>query len=185
MYFTLPKADDDTVHIESPDQSLYIYLGESKGNVKRYAIDTNIDIDTDLDGIKDNDVDNAGTDSEKKGLPFVIKNWDGKIKERTMKLMLLGDNSMKIETLDIKVILDYASNSLESGSGITDSAKNANILDEDKIALEEIKNEISNLAPSIRPKMMDYLAQLQDSWGDEREKTKIIIDFEGYIEQNL
>lgn len=33
--------------------------------------------------------------------------------------------------------------------------------------------------------MMDYLLQLQESWGDEREKTKIIIDFESYIEQNL
>ena len=66
VYFTIPKAEDDTVHIESPDQKLAIYLGESRDNVKKYMIDTNIDIDTDLDGVKDNDFDNVGTDSQRK-----------------------------------------------------------------------------------------------------------------------
>lgn len=183
VYFTLPKAENDTIHITSPDQKLYIYLGESKTGVKKYAIDTNVDIDTDLDGVKDNDVDNAGTDSEKKGLPYVIKNWDSKVKEQNMKISLYGENNTLIDSASLKVILDFASDS-SSGSGSL-NVNNDKISDEDKIALEQIKNEITNLPASIRPKMMDYLAQLHEAWNDEREKTKVIIDWESYIEQNL
>ena len=101
-----------------------------------------------------------------------------------MKLATYGENNTLIESMNLKVILDFATESL-SGSGSTDISKSENISAEDRVALEEIKNEITNLPASVRPKMMDYLAQLQDAWGDEREKTKIIIDFEAYIEQNL
>jgi cytoskeletal protein RodZ len=184
VYFTYPKAENDTVHLATPDQKLFVYLGESKGNIKKYAIDTNVDIDSDLDGIKDNDADNAGTDSERKGLTFAIKSWDSKTKQRTVRLALYGEGNKLIESKDLQVILDFANESSTS-SGALDVKKNANIADEDKIVIEEIKNEITPLASSIRPKMMDYLAQLQDSWNDEREKTKTIIDFEAYIEQNL
>jgi hypothetical protein len=140
-------------------------------------------IDTYLDGVKHNDVDNAGTDSEKKGLPYVIKNWDSKVKEQNMKISLYGENNTLIDSASLKVILDFASDS-SSGSGSL-NVNNDKISDEDKIALEQIKNEITNLPASIRPKMMDYLAQLHEAWNDEREKTKVIIDWESYIEQNL
>ncbi|MEI6711671.1 MAG: hypothetical protein WCK88_05850 [bacterium] len=42
---------------------MFLYLGESRGDIRYYVIDTDIDIDTDLNGSKDDDADNKGTAS--------------------------------------------------------------------------------------------------------------------------
>ncbi len=40
----------DEIVWEDPMTPLYLYLGESRGNIRYYVIDTDIDIDTDLSG---------------------------------------------------------------------------------------------------------------------------------------
>lgn len=58
------------------------------------------------------------------------------------------------------------------------------ISDADKAGLEKLKDLIKSAKEQDRLKMMQYFATLQESWFDTREKTKTIIDFEAYIENN-
>ena len=44
---------------DDPTVPMFIYLGESRGDtIRYYVIDTDIDIDTDLNGQKNDDADN-------------------------------------------------------------------------------------------------------------------------------
>ncbi len=54
---TLTEASDNIVWTDGA-KPLFIYLGESQGEIKYYVIDTDVDIDTDLSGGKDDDADN-------------------------------------------------------------------------------------------------------------------------------
>jgi len=65
VYLTYPRAHDDTVHVETSSDRLFVYLGESKGSgsINAYSIDTDTEIDSDLNGGTDDDSDNRGTDS--------------------------------------------------------------------------------------------------------------------------
>lgn len=48
----------DNIVWKDPLKPLFLYLGESSGDVQFYTIDNDIDIDTDLSGGKDDDADN-------------------------------------------------------------------------------------------------------------------------------
>ncbi len=54
---TITEASDNIVWTDGT-KPLFIYLGESQGEIKYYVIDTDVDIDTDLSGGKDDDADN-------------------------------------------------------------------------------------------------------------------------------
>lgn len=60
--FSYPALSDGKISVENATDPLYIYLGESK-DVAKYAIDTDIKVDTDLNGDPADDTDNKGTDS--------------------------------------------------------------------------------------------------------------------------
>jgi hypothetical protein len=47
--------------------------------------------------------------------------------------------------------------------------------------IEELKSEIKKLPKEYRLKSLMYVQKLQEEWFDASEKTKIIIEFEGYI----
>lgn len=55
-------APDDIIWSD-PIRPLFLYLGESQGDIQYYVIDNDIDIDTDLSGGKNDDADNRGTAS--------------------------------------------------------------------------------------------------------------------------
>jgi len=49
----------DNIVWDDPMTPLFLYLGESRGDtIRYYIIDTDVDIDTDLNGKKDDDADN-------------------------------------------------------------------------------------------------------------------------------
>lgn len=52
------KAVTDEVVWTDPIQPLFFYLGESEGSIQYYVIDSDVDIDTDLSGGKNDDADN-------------------------------------------------------------------------------------------------------------------------------
>jgi len=59
IYFTYPSASDDgSIHIKDISEKIYIYMGESKGGVVKYTIDTDTKIDTNLNGDVGDDTDN-------------------------------------------------------------------------------------------------------------------------------
>ena len=57
--YTYPKmAADGTITLDNAEQPIFVYLGESKGTIGRYAIDTDTSVDSDLNGTPDDDADN-------------------------------------------------------------------------------------------------------------------------------
>ncbi len=107
IYFTYPSADDDSVHITSGADRLYLYLGESRGTIAKYGIDTDTLVDSNLNGDPADDIDNKGTDSSINGAVFAIKSSDVTAKEKTMRFSLYDADNTVIATKDIKVVYDF------------------------------------------------------------------------------
>lgn len=183
IYFSYPAADNDTIHITDPSEKLSLYLGESKGGAAKYGIDTDILVDSNLNGDPADDMDNKGTDSSVNGSVFTLKSFDVSAKEKTMRLSLYDANNAVIATKDIKVVYDFVDGTVaETLSGTTADALPKDISETDKINLEKLKDMIRSAKDQDRLKMMQFFAQLQENWFDTREKTKTIIDFENYID---
>lgn len=183
VYFSYPSADDDVIHIQDSTEKLYLYLGESKGTIGKYGIDTDIFVDSSLNGDPADDIDNKGTPSSVNGNVFALKSSDVTAKEKTMRLSLYDANNTVIATKDIKIIYDFVSSlSTESLSGSTSEILSKDISETDRANLEKLKELIRSSKEQDRLKMMQYFSALQENWFDTREKTKTIIDFEAYID---
>lgn len=185
IYFSYPSADNDTVHITDRSEKLYIYLGESVGTIAKYGIDTDVLVDSNLNGEGADDIDNKGTDSFANGSVFALKNSSESAKERTMRLALYDANNTVIATKDLKVVYDFVEAvDMESLSGSLSETVSKDISEADAINLEKLKDLIRTSKEQDRLKMMQYFSALQENWFDTREKTKTIIDFENYIDTN-
>ncbi len=64
---TLPETLNDTVLLSDKNMKVDFILSESKGEIKEYRIDADINYDSDFDEINDNDIDNIDSDSFKDG----------------------------------------------------------------------------------------------------------------------
>ncbi len=62
----------DDVNWDDPLKPLFLYIGESKGEVQYYVIDNDIEVDSDLSGGKNDDTDNRGTASYRMGRPYSV-----------------------------------------------------------------------------------------------------------------
>lgn len=143
IYFSYPSADNDVIHIQDSTEKLYIYLGESKGTIAKYGIDTDVSVDSSLNGDPADDIDNKGTDSSVNGNVFALKSSDVSAKEKIMRLSLYDSNNAVIATKDIKVIYDFvASVSTESLSGSTSETLSKDISETDRVNLEKLKELI-------------------------------------------
>lgn len=107
IYFSYPSADNDVIHIGNGAERLYLYLGESAGTIAKYGIDTDISVDSNLNGDTTDDIDNKGTNSSVNGSVFVLKNSDVTAKEKVMRLSLYDSNNSVIATKDITVVYDF------------------------------------------------------------------------------
>jgi hypothetical protein len=75
-------------------------------NADYYKIDSDIRIDSDLDGIPDNDVDNKNQSSYNDGTIYTIADFsETRIRERTIRVSIIKNG---IETSkDIKIVFDF------------------------------------------------------------------------------
>ncbi len=175
VYFTYPAVEKSTIKIDNIQDKLFIYLGESKWSIAKYCVDTDISIDSDLNGTKDDDCDNKNSESYNKWTPFITSNLEFLKNEKTIRLSII-DEAWKKESKDILLKLS-TSNKDET----VEMKDNKDIWEQDKIIIEDIKNLIKKAPEGERVKLMQFLSLIQENWFDDREKTKAIIDFESYI----
>lgn len=71
-YQTSPKATNDTIHLKNSSDKILLSMLGNPTTITRYAIDTNTSIDSDLDGIGDNDADNKNLPSYNDGSVFSL-----------------------------------------------------------------------------------------------------------------
>ncbi len=172
--FSYPAVNASGTIILDEEEPVYIYLGESKGDYSYYGIDYDIDTDTDLNGWKDDDVDNINSASYKKGDPEVIRLTN--LREQTVRVFLLDKNKKTIDSKDIIIEKTYIEKLDDGRPWVLEWAS-----DEEKAKIEEIKDVVGKFNRKSRIKGMQLIAKLQEEWDDKTEKTKNIINIEKFL----
>ncbi len=175
--FSIPKLSENwKILLENQNDRVIVYMWDSRDdNIYRYAIDFDIEYDSDLNWWKDDDIDNIWNLS--------YTNWDpqeitlNNQRNQIIRLSLIDKDGKVIDKKDIEIIKEYISEQKEikelSFSWVTN---------QDKQKIEELKSYISKFPQTYRVEWMKYLERLQSEWFDPTEKTKVILEFEWFID---
>ncbi|NVP17811.1 PKD domain-containing protein [Candidatus Gracilibacteria bacterium] len=168
--------DNDTITLEDNSKKLYFYLGSNSGSISNYVADFDINYDSDLNGGNDDDEDNRFQDSYfSKNAILVDLN---EAREQVVRLYTKDISGKLLGSKDIKIVKNYIDESIDVNSivfeGVSDSVK---------FKLEKIKLEVSNFPKEHKLKGLMYVQKLKEEWNDDREKTNVIIEFEGFIQE--
>ncbi len=179
LFQSFPKSINDTITIKNPGDSIYLSMYGNKAT--NYTIDTDTSIDTNLDGLSDNDIDNRDDSSYTEWSPFTIRNlWDTNKRERQIRITTV-ENGIPVATKTLTVILDYIAGTSEntidlSGSGVTGLSTG------DRAKLEELSKMIRELTDSDRIILMQRYNVLVENWNNPFDKAKSLIDIQEGIE---
>ena len=173
--FSKPELNSSGgIILENKNDKVFLYLWESKLDTYKYIVDYDINYDSDLNWWKDDDEDNKDTPSYKNWYPLEIKLNDYKTQ---IIWITLKDSSDKILIKqNITISKKYITEEKKEDIIFTWVSKS----DEEKIA--SLKNYISKLPESYKATWTKYIERLQSEWFDETEKTKVILEFEGFID---
>lgn len=161
---------------------LYIYLGESRGDIRYYVIDTDIDIDTDLSGGKDDDADNKGTASYRSGRPFQVPK--GSKRVTIMKLRIIGQNNQDIDSRQIRVTRKFLAITESELIPDTTAPKAFNLTQEDKDRIEKLRNLVlgaSGISEDEKSEFNKMLDQLGDNWYDTADRIQTLDLFANFV----
>lgn len=176
-YQSSPKAENDTIHVKgSSDKVLLSFLGNT---ASRYAIDTNTEIDSDLDGIPDNDADNKDLASYNDGSVFVMKDFNAvRGHEQKIKITPFQGNT-PIASKIITLIFDFvpeASSSIHREAAVNSGSVGISTFDRAK--LDELSSLIRSLDDADRVILMKGYNTLIENWDDSFAKSKSLIDIQ-------
>ncbi len=173
----------DTVTWKDPLKPLFLYPGESSWEIQYYVIDTDIDIDTDLSGGKDDDADNKWTASYRLGRPFQVP--IGNKRVTIMKIRLLKSDGGEIDTRQVRVIREFIAP--VSDSPVPENTKTPlqfNLSAEDKWRLDQLNNLIKNVPEEERVILTRYTDQLWDIWYDRADRAETLLQFSQAVENS-
>jgi hypothetical protein len=89
-------------------------------------------------------------------------------------IFVRDENGVVINSENITIKKEY----IEVSSSDISKIKFLNVTDSQKEKIEYLKDQISDMPSDYRLKSMMYLQKLQEEWGDDTEKTKVILEFE-------
>lgn len=176
-YFISPELPDSAtgITLTDPSEKVYVYMGEGNTNAKSYAIDYDIEYDSDLNGGLDDDEDNKGTASYVTGevvqIPFSA------FKHQTIRLFIKDDAGKVLASQDISLEKTY----IEEQNINPDSIVFENVSEAEKQKIDALKDFLIKLPQQQRVKSLSFVQKLQENWTDKTEKTRTIVDFEKYI----
>lgn len=182
-YQSSPKAENDTIHIKgSSDKLLLSLLGNA---ASRYVIDTDISIDSDLDGVTDNDADNKNVASYTDGSVFVVSDfWGSRNREQKMKVTLFQWNTV-IQTKILTLVFDFISDTTTSLSWETlVDLWSWGISNYDRERLDQLSSLIRSLDDSNRVILMKEYNTLVENWDDSFSKSKVLIDIQTIVDSS-
>ncbi|MDD2907989.1 MAG: PKD domain-containing protein [Candidatus Gracilibacteria bacterium] len=178
VVFTNQEIDEnDTITLKDKIDNIYFYLGASSGSISNYVADFDIANDSDLNGGNDDDEDNKYQDSYISKSAILVDINDSK--EQVVRLYTKDSSGKLLDSKDIKIVKEYIEESVDVNTivfeGVSESVK---------LKLEKIKLGVSNFPKEYKLKGLMYVQKLKDEWNDNREKTNVIIEFEGFIEES-
>lgn len=173
---SFPQIINDEIILENYQDKIALYI-HPKDTIGKYWVDFDIDMDSDLNGSKDDDIDNEKTSSYDFGGIIEIPINENKF--QTIRVFLLDSWWNIVDARDIKVSKNY----IEQRDDIDPNSINFDgVSDREREKVEKLKTFIQWLPQENRLMGMQYLQQLQDEWFYLSEKTRIILDFEAYID---
>lgn len=174
--FTSPQVDaDGKIVLDTPSARTFVYLGESSDEVVAYAIDYDIDHDSDLNGGADDDEDNKGTASYVSG--DVIEIPLSQYKTQKVRIFIKDADGNVLASEDIEIEKTYIEETEIDPSTIIFE----DVTESEKEKIEALKSELLKLPQQQKLKALAYVQKLQENWNDNTEKTRTILDFENYI----
>ncbi|MDP2090787.1 MAG: PKD domain-containing protein [Candidatus Gracilibacteria bacterium] len=177
VIFSSPTINEkNEILLEKRDENVFVYLGASNGDIINYVIDNDIEIDSDLNGTNDDDEDNSQFTSYTSGGVINVVLNDNK----TQKIRLYIKNSKNevIDSKDITIIKSYIEDKIIDLNNIVFKGVSESI----KLKIEKLKEHVNKLPKEHKLKAMMYVQKLQEDWFDNREKTNVILEFEGFIQ---
>lgn len=179
---TSPLIAGDLVTLKSRWDK--ILLGAFWNDGTQYSIDTDTKIDSDLDGIGDNDADNKNTPSYTDGSVYMIDSYlDSKVRNHQIKITI-SKNGTVIGSKVINVILDYIIDlSKETPSDISGTwSEGFSITDKEN--LEKLQAKIRTLDSGDRIVLTQNYNTLIEGWGDAHDRTQWLLDIQKYINES-
>lgn len=174
--FSVPKIDaEGKVVLENEHDKFYVYMGESKGDIRSYAIDYDLELDSDLNGGKDDDEDNKGTGTYSGG--DVLEIPLNPLRTQKIRLFLIATDGSILESKDIEITKEY----IEEQNVDLDSVEFLNVTESEKQKIQQLKTLLSSLPQAQKLVAMNYIQRMQENWSDDTEKTRVIIEFETYL----
>lgn len=179
QYQSFPVADDtDTITLQDPQQKVHISLYGNEAT--RYVIDTDIDIDSVIDGTTDNDIDNKDSPSYTDGSLFIVPEFTGVSKrKRDMKITLYNGDTL-IQSKIIHLVFDFV-NEETTEAPLPPEKIQKEISNSDKEALDSLYNLIRELNAEDRIVVMQKYNILLENWESIFERTKSLIDIQEYV----
>jgi PKD repeat protein len=171
-----PEIIDKTIHIASAgDRILLSMLGNTATS---YVIDSDTSIDSDLDGIPDNDIDNVGTPSYTDGSVYVIRDFEERGKKtRTMKIVMKSGNEI-MKSENITIVFDYITTP-DTVSGESRVSLGSGTMSEyDQKLLDSLASLIRGTNDTDRIILMKDYATMVENWGDSFAKARSLIDLQ-------
>lgn len=174
IYFFANRDIEDGVITLRTEDEVFVFLWEQEW-VEHYGIDYNIDVDSDLNGVKDDDTDNITEPSYNNSGIQKISLDDSKI--QTFRIFTIDVDGDIIWSKDIQIVKEYVKDQID-----INSINFWDVSDSEKERIERLKTLIQDMDEWNRLKSMEFLQRLQSEWWDSGEKTRIILEFEWYID---
>lgn len=178
-YQSSPLAIDDTIHIAGQwDKLMLSFLGNT---ATTYSIDTDTRIDSDLDGIPDNDIDNKWHSSYTDGTLYVISDFaENRTRERIIRIEMVQDG-ITIGSKNLRLILDFIPESLATDEELSLwSSESMSSFERSK--LEELASMIRETESADRVILMKEYNIMVENWDDSFSKAKSLIDIQETVD---
>lgn len=179
--FSSPIIEDDVMVLAQETERAIIYPWEASNStdaeISFYAVDFDIETDSDLNGGKDDDIDNSNTASYRNGTPLTIEL--NKNKSQKIRVFTLDSDEKLIDVYDFTIEKDYI---VEQEIDL-DAIEFAWVTDNEKEKIERLKDILWNLPTDSRLPAMKYVEKLQDEWFDARGKTDTIVEMQLFLNQ--
>lgn len=172
------EAAPDNIVWADPLKPLFLYLGESTGEIQYYIIDNDVDIDTDLSGGRNDDADNKGTASYRMGRPYTVP--IGNKRTTVMRFRIVKNDGTEIDSRQIRVTREFiAPPVIEDTPGIVikDTETTFNLSGEDKARLDRLQTLVKNTPEESQKELQRYIDQLGDIWYDRADRAETLLQF--------
>jgi len=173
--FSYPKGKNGKIILKDSSEKVYLNINQIE-NVKNYAVDFDIYVDSDLNWWKDDDMDNKNDPSFNNA--WLLEVWLNDKKTQKVRVFLLDLNWEVIDSKDIEIEKEYIKDEeVDLGKVVFNW-----ITEDEKVKIEKLKVYLKELPQEHRLKAMKYLQRLQEEWFYVNEKTKVILEFESFID---